>query len=112
MPDPERKSWVIFLGRGKVPDSGAILRGSEPGRTVLITGGIHGGEYVGIETAIELAERLETERICGTIRLLKAVSRTAFEGRTGSMGPSDGKNLNRVFPGDPDGRRQRRWPGR
>lgn len=99
----EKVMGEVSLAEGRFRIPGAILRGREPGRTVLITGGIHGGEYVGIETAIELAERLETERVCGIILILKAVSRTAFEGRKGSMGPSDGKNLNRVFPGDPDG---------
>ena len=31
------------------------------------------------------------------------MNRPAFEARNGSMGLDDGKNLNREFPGNPDG---------
>lgn len=35
--------------------------------------------------------------------ILKVLNRPAFEKRAGSLGLSDGKNLNRVFPGNPNG---------
>ena len=35
--------------------------------------------------------------------ILKVLNRPAFENRAGSLGLSDGKNLNRVFPGNPNG---------
>ena len=64
---------------------------------------MHAGEYVGIQTAIELAQKLKIEKVTGTIIIVKVVNRPAFENRNGSMGLTDGKNLNREFPGNPDG---------
>lgn len=81
----------------------AVFHGKEPGKTVLITAGIHAGEYVGIQAAVELSQELNVEDVKGTIILVKVANRPAFELRNGSMGVNDGKNLNRVFPGNPEG---------
>ena len=70
---------------------------------MLITAGVHAGEYVGIQAAIELAQKLKIEKVTGTVIIIKALNRPAFEARKGSMGLTDGKNLNREFPGNPDG---------
>jgi predicted deacylase/ubiquinone/menaquinone biosynthesis C-methylase UbiE len=80
-----------------------IWHGVHPGKTVLVMAGIHAGEYVGIQAAIELSKKLKAEKVAGTILLLKVVNRPAFEARNGSMGLTDHKNLNRVFPGNPNG---------
>lgn len=99
----ERIQGELALGDGKFLLPAAILHGKQPGKTVLITAGIHGGEYVGIQVAVELAEKLKIEKVAGTVIIVKVVNRPAFEGRTGSMVWEDGENLNRVFPGDPRG---------
>lgn len=70
---------------------------------MLITAGVHAGEYVGIQAAIELSQKLKIEKVNGTIIIVKVMNRPAFEARNGSMGLDDGKNLNREFPGNPDG---------
>ena len=70
---------------------------------MLITGGVHSGEYVGIQACVELGAELQPEKTVGTIVILKVLNRPAFENRAGSLGLSDGKNLNRVFPGNPNG---------
>lgn len=95
----ERAEGSLSLADGKFQLPAVIIRGKKPGKTVLITGGIHAGEYVGIQAAIELAEGLKAEEIAGTVILIKVVNVPAFENRTGSLGFTDGKNLNRVFPG-------------
>lgn len=76
-----------------------VICGERTGKTVLITAGIHGGEYVGIQTAVELAGELSPAEVTGRILIVKTVSREAFEGREGSICRRDGKNLNREFPG-------------
>ena len=80
-----------------------VLPGTIPGKTMLITGGVHSGEYVGIQACVELGAELQPEKTVGTIVILKVLNRPAFENRAGSLGLSDGKNLNRVFPGNPNG---------
>ena len=56
-----------------------------------------------IQAAIELSQKLKIEKVTGTIIIVKVMNRPAFEHRNGSMGLTDGRNLNREFPGNPDG---------
>ena len=99
----EKVSGFLRLGNGEFELPATILHGSEPGKTVLIMAGVHAGEYVGVQAVIELAQKLKIEKVTGTVILVKLVNRPSFEHRNGSMGLTDGKNLNRVFPGRPDG---------
>lgn len=99
----QKVSGYLELENGKFRLPAAILHGKTPGKTVLITAGVHAGEYVGIQSAIELAQKLKIEKVVGTVIIIKVVNRPAFERRNGSMGLSGGKNLNRVFPGNPKG---------
>ena len=80
-----------------------LLCGERPGKTVLISAGIHNAEYVGIQAAIELSGELDVKELCGNVIILPLANRSGFENRTMSMVYEDGKNLNRVFPGDQDG---------
>ncbi len=99
----EKITGELALNKGEFMIPAAVLHGEEPGKTVLITAGVHGKEYVGVEAAIELSRELQMEKVEGTIVILKVLNRPAFEERKGSMGLTDGKNLNRVFPGNPEG---------
>lgn len=80
-----------------------LLCGLRPGPTVLISAGIHNAEYVGIQAAIELSNELDVRDLCGNVVILPLANRSGFENRTMSRVYEDGKNLNRVFPGEPDG---------
>ena len=98
----EKKSGFVRLSE-EISLPATIIHGEKAGKTVLITAGVHAAEYVGIQASVELADTLQPELVAGTIVILKVVNRPAFEHRNGSLGLSDGKNLNRVFPGNPDG---------
>lgn len=76
-----------------------IIAGTRRGPTVAITGGTHGGEYPGIETAIRLARSLEPTDISGRLIIVHPVNVTSFYARSQYYVPEDGKNLNRVYPG-------------
>ena len=80
-----------------------LLCGRQPGPTVLISAGIHNAEYVGIQAAIELSGELDAEELHGSVIILPLANRSGFENRTMSRVFEDGKNLNRVFPGDREG---------
>ena len=94
----KKKSGFLMIGGGEFQLPATILHGEQPGKTVLITAGIHAEEYVGIQSALELSEMLKVQKIAGTV-----VNRKAFEVRSGSESHEDGKNLNRVFPGSKEG---------
>ena len=80
-----------------------LLCGEKPGPTVLISAGIHNAEYVGIQAAIELSNELEVSALRGSVIIVPLANRSGFENRTMSRVFEDGKNLNRVFPGDREG---------
>ena len=80
-----------------------VVNGSQDGKRVAITGGIHGAEYPGIEAACRLGAALDPAKVKGSVIVVHVANPPAFFGRSIYVGPLDGKNLNRVFPGDPEG---------
>jgi N-alpha-acetyl-L-2,4-diaminobutyrate deacetylase len=77
-------------------------RGSAPGPTALIVGGVHGDEYEGPAAIWKVAETLRPEQVSGTVVLIPVASPLAFEAGT-RVTPPDSVNLARVFPGNPEG---------
>lgn len=80
-----------------------MLSGNRPGPVVLVTAGIHNAEFVGIQAAIELSNEIDPARLNGSLIIVPLANRSGFENRTMSLVHEDGKNLNRVFPGDSEG---------
>jgi uncharacterized protein len=76
-----------------------LIHGARPGKTLLVTGGIHGGEYPAIEAAIQLARTLDPAAMSGSAIVVSIASPTAFQARMQYRVPEDGLNLNRQFPG-------------
>lgn len=77
-----------------------LINGRREGKTILICGGVHNAEYVGIQAAMELADEIDPEDVSGNILIIRLANRSGFEHRTMSLVFEDGKNLNRVFPGN------------
>jgi predicted deacylase len=72
------------------------------GPTVLVVGGNHGDEYEGQITVSRLCRDIPLEAISGQLILLSAANwPAAMAGRR--VSPIDQGNMNRSFPGDPDG---------
>lgn len=80
-----------------------LINGAHAGKTLLVTSGVHGGEYPGIQTAIELAAQLDPAELHGRVILVHPANPNAFLARVSYINPADGKNLNRSFPGNPNG---------
>jgi N-alpha-acetyl-L-2,4-diaminobutyrate deacetylase len=73
-----------------------------PGRTALVLGGNHGDEYPGPIAILKLMRALRPEQVRGRLILIPALNVPAVRAAT-RLSPLDGKNLNRCFPGRPDG---------
>ena len=73
-----------------------------PGPTVLLMAGNHGDEYEGQIALAKLIRTLEPEQITGRVIILPAANLPAAMAGT-RVSPIDGGNLNREFPGNPDG---------
>jgi predicted deacylase len=72
------------------------------GPTVLILGGNHGDEYQGQVAAMKLARELTPEMVTGRIILIPSLNFPAARAAT-RLSPLDGMNMNRAFPGEPEG---------
>ena len=99
----EKSQGEISIVGGGMSMPATVIAGCRPGPVVLVTAGVHSAEFVGMQAAMDLAQELEPEDIKGTVIFVPVVNRCGFEHRTMSMVHGDGKNLNRVFPGDPEG---------
>src|SRR4051794_18538065 len=78
------------------------LRGAHGPRGSVL-GGVHGCEYSSIAAVTRLLRELEQMPLQGTVVGVPVVSFESFTRRSPFVVPADGKNLNRAFPGDPDG---------
>jgi len=72
------------------------------GPTALLTGGNHGDEYEGPITLFDLARTLKAEDVTGTVIIVPAMNYPAFLAGSRTS-PIDKGNMNRSFPGAPDG---------
>ena len=80
-----------------------LINGAKEGKSLLITAGVHGGEYPCIKAAIEIAKEINPADVCGNIIIVHPVNVEAFFKRTPAVVPEDNKNLNNIFPGKKDG---------
>jgi len=72
------------------------------GPTALLTGANHGEEYEGPVALMELAHSIEASRLTGRVIIVPAMNYPAFRAATRTS-PIDRGNMNRSFPGRPDG---------
>lgn len=72
------------------------------GPTALLTGGNHGDEYEGPIALFDLARSLKPEEVSGAVIIVPAMNYPAFLAGTRTS-PIDRGNMNRSFPGRPDG---------
>ena len=86
---------------GFIPIPIVVVRNGS-GPTAFFMSGNHGDEYEGQVALCNLAKWLTPEKVSGRVILLPAANfPAAMAGRR--VSPIDDLNLNRVFPGDPDG---------
>ena len=67
-----------------------------------MTGANHGDEYEGPIALLKLANSLEPSKVSGRVIIVPAMNYPAFRAGTRTS-PIDAGNLNRIFPGRPDG---------
>jgi N2-acetyl-L-2,4-diaminobutanoate deacetylase len=79
----------------------AVLRNGN-GPTALLTGGNHGDEYEGPIALFDLARTLDVGKVSGTVIIVPAMNYPAFRAGTRTS-PIDKGNMNRSYPGKPDG---------
>jgi predicted deacylase len=79
-----------------------ILRGPRDGPRLVAIAGVHGDEYDGPAALLDVSQELDPDELAGMLVVVPIANPPAF--RTGSRwNVADGQNLNRIFPGEPDG---------
>ncbi len=99
----KRLSWSateLFEG---VPVSTPVLavNGAAPGPTLCLTAAVHGDELNGIEIVRRVLHDLDPARLSGAVIGVPIVNVQGF--RRGSRYLPDRRDLNRYFPGNPNG---------
>ena len=79
------------------------LTGAADGPRLTVLAGVHGCEYAPMAAVRRWTRALAGRDLRGRIRAVPVLNLPAFRARTPFLVPDDGKNLNRCFPGDPDG---------
>ena len=80
----------------------SVVHGKEPGKILALVAGTHGYEYTSILALQKLLPQLDPARMKGSVILVHMANPETFYGRR-IYTSSDGKNLNRVYPGKKDG---------
>ena len=80
-----------------------VIHGVRKGRVVALVAGVHGYEYPPILATYRMKTMIDPKALSGTVVLVHIANLPSFQRRTIYYTPTDGKNLNRVFPGDPKG---------
>ncbi len=98
-----RVSWSateLFEG---VPVSTPVLvvNGGSPGPTLCLTAAVHGDELNGIEMVRRVLHEIEPDKLSGAVIGVPIVNVQGF--RRGSRYLPDRRDLNRYFPGNPNG---------
>jgi predicted deacylase len=79
------------------------VTGDRPGPRLSVVAGVHGCEYASMAGARRWVNSLHGRALRGTVTVVPVVNVPAFRARSPFIVPEDGKNLNRCFPGSPDG---------
>ncbi len=103
-PGQKASGWIDVPARSdagtRIPVS--VIHGAKPGPVLALIAGTHGSEYTSIIALPRVLRRLDPERMSGSVIMVHMANPTTFYGRRIYYSPDD-KNLNRVYPGNPDG---------
>jgi uncharacterized protein len=81
----------------------AVLHGARPGPVLAVVSGAHGTEYASIIAVEQLIDEVKPADLSGTLILVPIVNLPSFERLVPHLNPTDNKNMNRFYPGNPGG---------
>lgn len=79
-----------------------VVSGTEDGPVLCIASGVHGDEYVGGEAIRRFCNSVDPKQLRGALIGVPCANMAAFEVGTRASA-WDGRDMNRVFPGRPEG---------
>lgn len=99
----QRLTWKARYGFGELDASAPVqvAHGAKPGPTLCLTAAVHGDELNGIEIVRRVMHGIDLNELSGTVIGVPIVNIPGF--LRGSRYLPDRRDLNRYFPGDPNG---------
>jgi predicted deacylase len=102
LPLRSRHHYEVRVGPEVDPVPVHVLVGCRLRPRLALVAGVHGNEYEGMVTLVELLARLDAASLAGSLVVVPVANPFAF--RAGQRRtPQDDRDLNRVFPGSPSG---------
>ena len=95
---PLFRAHSVDLGVETIRVPVAEIDGGHPGKTLLVTAGMDGDEYAGMEAAVKLAEHFQNEAFNGKLIIVPIVNWPGFEAHV-SENPLDKKYPKEIFQG-------------
>ena len=80
-----------------------VIQGARPGPVLALVAGSHGTEYASIVALQKLAQQADPKELSGTLIVVPLVNVASFREKVPHLNPVDGRNMNRFYPGKPDG---------
>ncbi len=81
----------------------AVVHGAKPGPVLALVAGAHGTEYASIVALEKMIPLIDPLQVSGTVIIVPLVNVASFEQKVAHLNPVDGKSMNRLYPGKPDG---------
>jgi predicted deacylase len=88
---------------GKIEIPMIVVAGKKAGPKLCVIAGSHPCEISSVEAAIRITNLVKPEQLSGLLISLPILNTPGLQSRTPYVCPLDGQNVNRVFPGNPDG---------
>ncbi len=89
------------MGFGEIGAPVVVINGKLPGPALCLTGGVHGDELNGIEVVNRILRKLDAKNLSGAVIGVPVVNVGGFQRNTRYL--PDRRDLNRYFPGQPQG---------
>src|SRR5581483_7122487 len=80
-----------------------VINGARPGPMLALVAGAHGTEYASIIALEKLGQAVDPRQLAGSVVILPLLNLASFAQKVPHLNPVDGKNMNRFYPGKPDG---------
>jgi predicted deacylase len=81
----------------------AVAHGAKAGPVLALLAGAHGTEYASIIALEKLIGGIDARQLSGTVIIVPLLNLPSFVKIVPHLNPIDGKNMNRMYPGRPDG---------
>jgi uncharacterized protein len=105
-PPGQKATGYLEVTAGSDPGTNipvVVVNGAKPGPILALVSGAHGTEYASIIALEKVIQNLDPREVTGAVIVVPLVNLGSFEKKVPHVNPTDGKSMNRFYPGNPNG---------